>query len=173
MGWWNPLLFRKIIRSMIIRKIQPGDNEALAKIVRDSLTEFGANKCGTVYYDDTTDHLFELFQTRGSDYYVAEDEGRVLGGGGIFPSEGLPEGVCELVKMYLSKDARGKGLGQTLIDKCIALARELGYNTIYLETMPELKTAVSVYEKKGFNYLDGPMGNTGHFGCDVWMKMTL
>jgi putative acetyltransferase len=158
---------------MTIRKIQPGDNTALAKIVRDSLTEFGANKPGTVFYDETTDHLYELFQTPGSDYFVAEKNEKVLGGGGLFPSAGLPEGVCELVKMYLAKDARGKGLGQTLIDTCIHRAKELGYTTIYLETMPELKTALSVYEKKGFTYLSGPMGNTGHFGCELWMKLEL
>ena len=158
---------------MTIRNIQPGDNTALAKIVRDSLTEFGANKPGTVYYDDTTDHLYELFQTLGSDYFVAEENEAVLGGGGLYPSAGLPEGVCELVKMYLAKEARGNGLGQKLIDKCIQRAGELGYNTIYLETMPELKTALSVYEKKGFTYLSGPMGNTGHFGCELWMKLEL
>lgn len=158
---------------MNIRNIQAGDNKALAKIVRDSLTEFGANKPGTVYFDDTTDHLYELFQTAGSDYFVAEENGVVLGGGGLFPSAGLPEGVCELVKMYLAKDARGKGLGQTLIDTCIRRAKELNYHTIYLETMPELRTALSVYEKKGFTYLSGPMGNTGHFGCELWMKLEL
>jgi len=158
---------------MLIRKIQLSDNNALAKIVRDSLAEFGANKPGTVYFDPTTDHLFELFQQPGSNYFVAEEEGKILGGGGIFPSKGLPEGVCELVKMYLSKDARGKGLGQSLIDKCIDLAKILGYHTIYLETMPELKTALSVYAKKGFEYLDGPMGDTGHFGCELWMKMKI
>jgi putative acetyltransferase len=35
--------------------------------------------------------------------------------------------------------------------------------------MPELKKALSVYEKFGFSYLQGPMGNTGHFGCALWM----
>jgi putative acetyltransferase len=158
---------------MTIRKIQQSDNTTLAKIVRDSLTEFGANKPGTVYYDETTDNLYELFQTKGSDYFVAEENNVVLGGGGLFPSAGLPEGVCELVKMYLVKEARGKGLGQTLIEKCIHRAKELNYHTIYLETMPELKTALSVYEKKGFTYLSGPMGNTGHFGCELWMKLEL
>ena len=44
-----------------IRKIEPTDNNALAKIIRDALTEFKANKPGTVYFDDSTDHLFELF----------------------------------------------------------------------------------------------------------------
>ena len=45
-----------------IRKIEPTDNEALAKIIRDALTEFKANKPGTVYFDDSTDHLYELFK---------------------------------------------------------------------------------------------------------------
>jgi putative acetyltransferase len=71
--------------------------------------------------------------------------------------------------MYLHKTARGKGLGRLLINECLEKARQLGYKKIYLETMPELGKAVSVYEKFGFSYLTGPMGNTGHFGCDVWM----
>ena len=35
--------------------------------------------------------------------------------------------------------------------------------------MPELKQALSVYEKFGFEYLKGPMGNSGHTGCSLWM----
>jgi putative acetyltransferase len=156
-----------------IRAIEPTDDAALAVIIRDALAEFGANKPGTVFYDPTTDALFRLFREPGSLYYVAESKGRLLGGAGIFPTEGLPEGVCELVKMYLHGDTRGRGLGRLLIDKCLAEARTMGYKKVYLETMPELRKAVSVYEKFGFSYLDGPMGNTGHFGCDVWMLLTL
>jgi putative acetyltransferase len=152
-----------------IRLIQPTDNAALAVIIRDSLSEFGANKPGTVFYDPTTDALYELFQSPGSFYLVAENSNQLLGGAGIFPSAGLPTGVCELVKMYLHKAARGKGLGRLLINQCLEKAKTLGYKKVYLETMPELGKAVSVYEKFGFSYLNGPMGNTGHFGCDVWM----
>ena len=157
------------MQSLEIRLIQPGDNTILAKIVRSSLAEFGANKPGTVYYDDTTDHLFELFQQKGSIYYVAVLDNVIVGGAGIYPSDGLPAGICELVKMYLSPSARGIGAGKKLIAKCVEFAKRNNYHSIYLETMPELKKAVSVYEKLGFRYLDGPMGNTGHFGCDIWM----
>jgi len=157
------------MQSLDIRPIQPGDNPILANIVRSSLAEFGANKPGTVYYDDTTDHLYELFQQSGSVYFVAVLDNVVVGGAGIYPSNGLPTGICELVKMYLSPSARGIGAGKKLIAKCVEFASENNYHSIYLETMPELKKAVSVYEKLGFQYLDGPMGNTGHFGCDIWM----
>lgn len=153
-----------------IRPIQPSDNAAMAKIIRQSLEEFGANRPGTVYFDDTTDHLFELFQsTPTSAYFIAERNGTLLGGAGIFPTEGLQEGTCELVKMYLSPSARGMGLGRHMINRCLEVAKQTGFSSVYLETMPELKKAVSVYEKFGFSYLKGPMGNSGHNGCDIWM----
>ena len=155
---------------IVIRPIQSKDNAAMADIIRRSLEEFGANHPGTVYYDDSTDHLFELFQsTPLSAYFIAEKEGIVIGGAGIFPTAGLPEGTCELVKMYLSPAARGLGLGRLMIGRCMELAVETGFTSMYLETMPELKKAVSVYEKFGFAYLNGPMGNSGHTGCDIWM----
>jgi putative acetyltransferase len=152
-----------------LRKIEPTDNPHLAAIIRNALAEFGANKSGTVYYDDTTDHLYELFQEAGSMYYVAEQEEHILGGAGIYPSTGLPQGTCELVKMYLLPKARNLGVGRKLINACLQFAKGFGHIQVYIETMPELRKAVSVYEKYGFEYLNGPLGNTGHFGCDVWM----
>lgn len=156
-----------------IRPIQPTDNKALAIIIRNALAEFGANKPGTVFYDETTDALYELFQTPGSFYFVAHEDQQILGGGGIFPTDALPDATCELVKMYLHKDARGKGAGRQLIECCLNWAKEYGYKQVYLETMPELQQALKVYELFGFNYLDAPLGNSGHFGCDRWMLKTL
>jgi putative acetyltransferase len=152
-----------------IRPIEPGDNTQLAKVVRKTLAEFGANHPGTVYFDPTTDALYELFRQPRSAYFVAVKDDRILGGGGIFPTEGLPADTCELVKMYLVPEARGIGLGKAIIKKCFETARNFGFSKIYLETMPELKQALIVYEKFGFSYLDGPMGNSGHFGCERWM----
>jgi putative acetyltransferase len=123
-----------------------------------------------VYYDEATDSLFQLFQsTSRSVYFIAEKDGVVVGGGGIFPSAGLPQDTCELVKMYLLPHVRGIGLGKKIIQQCIAFAKENGYQNIYLETMPELKQALKTYEKFGFEYINHSMGNTGHFGCDLWM----
>lgn len=156
-----------------IRFIQPTDNPFLSKIVKDTLAEFGANHPNTVYYDPTTDTLFEMFQNKGSAYFVAEINNEIVGGGGIYPTDGLPVDTCELVKMYLLPHARGSGLGRTLIEKCIATAKDLGYKDIYLESMPELKQALKVYEKFGFEYLKGPMGNSGHTGCSLWMLKSL
>ena len=153
-----------------VRTIEEKDNAAIANVIRKTLEEFGANHPGTVYYDSATDALFQLFeQTPRSIYFIAEKEGEVVGGGGIFPSPGLPNDTCELVKMYLRPHVRGIGLGKRIIQQCILFARESGYQNIYLETMPELKQALKTYEKFGFEYINHPMGNTGHFGCELWM----
>jgi putative acetyltransferase len=152
-----------------LREIQQEDNAILAKIIRDTLAEFGANHPGTVYYDETTDALFEVFQNQNSKYFVAELDGKIVGGGGIYPTPGLSPDTCELVKMYLLPEARGIGLGSLLIQQAINSAKEKGFKKIYLETMPELKAALKKYEKFGFTYLSGPMGNSGHTGCSLWM----
>ena len=156
-----------------IRTIQPSDNPFLSNIVKNTLAEFGANHPGTVYYDPTTDALYELFQKERAVYFVAELNDEIVGGGGIYPTEGLPADTSELVKMYLLPQARGKNLGRTLIEKCIAFAKEAGYKQVYLESMPELKQALKVYAKFGFDYLKEPMGNSGHTGCSLWMLKEL
>lgn len=156
-----------------IRRILSSDNNSLAKVIRDTMTEFGVNRPNTVFDDPTTDHLYELFQKKGAMYNIAIMNGKIVGGAGIYPTIGLPEDTCELVKMYLNPEARGQGLGKLLIDKCVEAAMDFGYKNIYLESMPELRKALSVYEKFGFEYLQGPLGNSGHSGCDLWMKKKL
>lgn len=159
--------------SIRIRPIEHKDNVKIAAVIRDILTEHGMNKPGTVFTDPTTDHLFELFQTDNSFYFVVEEGDRILGGCGIYPTQGLPVGCAELVKLYLSKELRGKGLGKELMEMSTVKARDLGFNQLYLESMPELNSAVGLYRKMGYKVLDQPLGNSGHYACDLWMVKTL
>lgn len=156
-----------------MRLIEKKDNAAIAAVIRQVLTEFKANKPGTVYYDPTTDDLFSLFSIPNAEYRILEVDGKIMGGSGVYPTEGLSAGCCELVKLYLLPEARGKGYGKQLIEQCFSTARKFGYTHVYLETMPELKTAMGLYEQCGFTYLEGPLGNSGHFGCGLWMLKTL
>jgi len=156
-----------------IRLIESADNAVLANIIRNALAEFKANKPGTVYFDDSTDHLYELFATGKGIYHVALLNETLVGGAGIFHTEGLDDDTCELVKMYLAPAARGKGAGKILMQSCLQAAKNAGYKKVYLETMPELTIAVPMYEQFGFTYLPGPLGNSGHGGCDIWMVKAL
>jgi putative acetyltransferase len=158
---------------MTIRPIKKTDNHNIAELIRTVFREFKIDKPGTVYTDPTTDDLFSLFQTPHSAYWIAEENGIILGGCGIFPTKGLPEGCVELVKLYVSSDARGKGIGNMLMQRSIESAKELGYKQLYLESLPELNKAVSMYIKSGFYYLTAPLGNSGHFACNLWMLKEL
>jgi putative acetyltransferase len=160
--------------NVTLRPIAPSDAAALANVIRGTLSEFGAAKPGTAYYDASTDHLPELFAaTPRSAYFVAERGGEVLGGGGIFPTAGLPADTVELVKLYLLPAARGLGVGKALTQRCLDAARAAGYARVYLETTEELTQAIPLYERLGFAYLHAPLGDSGHFGCQIWMIRTV
>ena len=152
-----------------ISVIHSADNTAIAQIIRGTLSEFGVARPGTVYYDESTDHLSDVFAAPGSIYYIMRVDGAIVGGAGIYPTAGLGDGICELVKMYLLPQARGLGLGRMLMERCILFAKAQGYEQLYLETMPELSLAIGLYEKMGFTRLTAPLGNSGHFGCGIWM----
>ncbi|WP_160710884.1 GNAT family N-acetyltransferase [Chitinophaga solisilvae] len=154
---------------MQIRPIRETDNQQLGALIQQVLKEFKANKPGTAYYDDSLYELYQVFSEPASAYWVAEEDGKIIGGGGLYPTAGLPDGCCELVKLYLLPEARGKGIGGKLMTQCLEAAPSLGYSQVYLETMPELTSAIPMYEKLGFTYLSGPLGQSGHFGCSVWM----
>lgn len=159
--------------SITIRKIQKTDNAQLAKIIRSCFHDFQVATEGTVYVDPTTDDLFQLFQPENSVLFVAEIEEKLCGCCGIYPTEGLPENCAELVKFYLHKDFRGSGIGRKLMEASINFAKETGYKSIYIESLPEFSTAVSIYEKQGFEFLEKPMENSGHSGCNLWMLKQL
>jgi len=158
---------------VILRQIEKKDNAPLAVLIRNVFREFSIDKPGTVYDDPTTDALFELFQTEKSSYWVAEENGKLLGGCGIFPTNGLPDGCAELVKFYLAADSRGEGIGKLLLQVSINTARSLDYTQLYLESFPELQRAVGMYSGLGFHLLDQPLGNSGHHACTIWMLKEL
>jgi putative acetyltransferase len=63
----------------------------------------------------------------------------------------LDEGICEMKRLYLRSQFRGKGLGRAIADRIIAEAREIGYRRMRLDTVePVMKDAVAMYRRLGF-----------------------
>jgi putative acetyltransferase len=60
-----------------------------------------------------------------------------------------------------------------MIDLCLNQAREYGYEQCYIETMSYMKAAQKLYRTYGFEYLEGPIGDTGHYSCGVHMILDL
>ncbi|RZS92619.1 GNAT family N-acetyltransferase [Aquimarina brevivitae] len=152
-----------------VRPIQPEDDEKIAAVIRNVLIEMGVPKVGTAYEDVSLDCMYETYDKNRCIYYVVAKGEEIYGGGGIAPLIGEEETICELQKMYFLSEIRGKGLGKSVIEKCIAFAAEQNYQKCYLETMPYMEAARKLYRKLGFSSLPAPIGNTGHYSCQEWM----
>ena len=157
------------LAELTIRPIEPGDDQALALLIRSCLEELNVPKEGSTYADKELDCMYESFSTGGAVYFVAEKNGTLIGGAGIVHLKGEASDICELQKMYISAEGRGQGLGSLLLSKCLESAEKLGYRRCYLETMSFMVRAQELYLKNGFEYLDHRMGATGHYVCPVWM----
>ena len=156
-----------------IREIQLKDNPKIAKVIRKILVEFGVPKVGTAYADKILDTLYEAYDTEKAIYYVIEKEGEIFGGAGIKQLDNFEGNVCELQKMYFLPEARGIGLGSKMMETCLQKAKEFGFEQCYLETLPYMEDARKLYRKAGFKDLDAPMGDTGHYSCNLWMLKKL
>lgn len=158
---------------MQIREIQKQDNQPIAAVIREVFIADNFPKTGTAFADVQLDFMFETYDKPRATYFVVENEGKIVGGAGVSQLENSDENICELQKMYFLQEARGKGIGSQMIQKCLEKATELGYEKCYLETLPEMVAAQNLYKKMGFEYLCAPMGNTGHTTCPVWMIKNL
>lgn len=155
------------------RPIRKEDNKSLAKLIRSVFDEFDVEREGTVYSDESTDHLSDLFDIEGAEYWVAEKSGSIVGGCGLYPTDGLDAGCAELVKLYLSPSVRGLGVGLHLLNLVINRSSTLGYKQLYLESFSNFSKAVSMYEKLGFEHINHSLGNSGHSACTIWMLKKL
>lgn len=159
---------------MIIRRIQQEDNKRVAELIRSPFDELNMEREHTVYTDPTTDCQYEVFsQCPRAVLWVAEDEGHVVGSCGVYPTNGLPEGWCEVVKFYVDRRCRGTGIGSQLFSRALRSALCLGYQTAYLETFPQFAGAVGIYERLGFQRLDHQVGQSGHTATSLWMTKQL
>lgn len=156
-----------------IREIQLKDNKKIAKVIREILVEFGVPKVGTAYADKILDTLYEAYDTEKAIYYIIEKEGEIFGGAGIKQLDNYEGNVCELQKMYFLPEARGIGMGSKMMETCLKKAKEFGFEQCYLETLPYMEEARKLYRKAGFKDLDAPMGDTGHYSCNLWMLKEL
>jgi putative acetyltransferase len=130
-----------------IRPATNGDGEGVRTLVYGILGEFGftPDPAGT---DADLADMEVAYQRPGGTFEVLVDSsGRIVGTVGIFPLLG---GRCELRKMYLLPELRGRGLGGRLLRHAVARARELGFTRIELETATVLETAQRMYESFGF-----------------------
>ena len=158
---------------MLIRPINESDNKHIAVILRQVLIEMNIPREGSAFEDPEIDKMYESYQSNRSIYFVVEENNKILGGAGINPLRDGDSDICELQKMYFHKSLRGRGIGNKIIELCLNFAVESNFKKCYIETMPNMLNAQKLYLRKGFNYINNPLGNTGHTACPIWMLKNL
>ena len=156
-----------------IRPVEARDDAALAAIIRTVMPEFGATGPGFAINDPEVDWMHRAYGQPRSAYFVVERDGVVLGGGGVAPLEGGDADTCELRKMYFLPELRGVGAGAAVMARCLEAARTAGYRRCYLETLCGMDAAMRLYERTGFRRIPGPLGATGHGGCNTFYLLDL
>ena len=72
-------------------------------------------------------------------------------------------GACELKRLYVDPEQRGKGVARALVESLLADAAELGYGWVYLDTAADMTDAQALYERVGFRdcppYNDNPQAS--------------
>lgn len=156
-----------------LRAIEPRDDTAVAAIIRTVMPEFGAVGDGYAINDPEVDWMSRAYADPRSAYFVIEHDGIVQGGGGVAPLAGADTDTCELRKMYFLPALRGQGGGAALMTQCLDAARRIGFKRCYLETLTGMDGAKKLYARTGFRRIDGPLGATGHGGCNTFYLLDL
>lgn len=164
---------RALANGLTLRPIRAGDDPAIARIIRQVMTEFAAVGAGFSIEDPEVDHMSQAYADDRAIYYVVDQGGVVLGGSGIGPLPEAERELCELKKMYVLPAGRNRGVGRALMERCLEAAVQMGYRKVYLETLETMGQAQALYSKHGFAPIEAPMGATGHFGCDRWFLKIL
>jgi len=120
------------------------------------------------HYDDELEHPEQKYGFPGGRLYMALCDGQIAGCGAL---RKIDETRCEMKRIYVRKDYRGKGIGKLLTDRLICDAKQIGYRHLLLDTFPFLDRAIAMYRTRGFReiekYNDSPMAST------IYMKLDL
>lgn len=119
-------------------------------------------------YDEEIQHLEEKYGMPSGRLYLAYCDGEAAGCIGLKNMDGMN---CEMKRLYVRPQFRGKNIGKLLIQKIIGDAKEIGYSYMLLDTLPFLEKAIHMYEKFGFYTID--CYNNSPMSTSIYMRLDL
>jgi N-acetylglutamate synthase-like GNAT family acetyltransferase len=161
---------RVILDKATLRLALPSDDEAIQRIIIDTLAEFSYTEDCPANDPEVAQMSAYMATKDKACYYVIEDHatGQLVGCGGVEPLKGY-EGdrkIAELIKFYVTPAFRDQGLGGQLLQQALCDAKAFGYDFLYYEVTPRLFSK-SLFERLGFYFVPDKLGNNGHFHPEI------
>jgi ribosomal protein S18 acetylase RimI-like enzyme len=144
-----------------IRRIQPGEGTALRDIrlraICDTPDAFAVSLANTLAQSDAGWTTWATVNARGesSIMYVAEDAPLWIGMAGGMLDTAHPEGVADLISVWVDPDYRGRGLGRRLVEQVAAWARGRAVRRLELWVTEGNTAAIELYSRCGFRVIGG------------------
>lgn len=103
-------------------------------------------------FEDELKNLPGKYATPAGRLYLAYADGDLAG---CIALRSLGENICEMKRLFVRDEFRGRHIGQSLIERLIADAKKIGYGRMRLDTFPpKMGKAVQLYEAYGFREID-------------------
>lgn len=134
--------------------VLPADTDTLIPIAGELFAEYARSLPFDLDFQDFDAELADI------GHHYAPPRGRLyLAWEGHHPAgcvavRDLGKGVCEMKRLYVRPEFRGRHLGRALAETVIEAAREIGYGCMRLDTVPEMKRANALYAALGFKPID-------------------
>jgi putative acetyltransferase len=129
-----------------LRDYCSGDESQVFELVKQVLAGYGLGTNPEVTDSDLKD-ISQCYLAPGGTFKILEHSGQIIGSYGLYP---LSLRSCELRKMYLVAEYRGRGLGKRMMDDALREAKTRGFREMVLETNSCLQEAVGLYRAYGF-----------------------
>lgn len=153
--------------------IAPARSKVDIAAVRDLMGDYAAWLGLDLVYQGFAAELAALpgkYAPPAGELLLARDsDGRPVGCVGLRPLDA--EGCCEMKRLYVASEARGRGLGRALVTAILSAAARIGYREMRLDSLPVLVDATALYGRMGFlpipPYYETPIAETLFFGRPI------
>lgn len=136
------------IEVQIRHELRPGDAGELIRMHGwIYANECGYNRVFEAYVCKTFFNFLKDYDPAKDRIWFAEADGEMVG---AIATVGHPQHVAQLRWFILHPDFRGRGLGKQMLNEALGFAQSTGYQSVYLETTDDQKTAIAMYRKAGF-----------------------